>query len=209
MSKLYIKRKLIFGWAVNDAPFPVTWYDENGKRVHHPIYDTWHSMVGRCHDAKFQARRPTYIGCTIAEEWKYFTAFYRWMKSQKWRDKNGKKLELDKDLAFPGNKVYGPDTCHFVSREINLLLGDNGAKRGKYPQGVSLYKPLGKYRVQIKKYNKRHHIGYYKTPEEASQAYRIAKAEYIREVASTQDDYVKEKLNERADDLEAPVLSAA
>ena len=52
------------------------------------------------------------------------------MEKQDWEGKF-----IDKDLLFPGNKVYGPDTCVFVTRQLNNLFTDHGG-RGPHKQGV-------------------------------------------------------------------------
>jgi len=39
------------------------------------------------------------------------------MERQDWEGKH-----LDKDILIPGNKIYSPDRCIFVSSLINLLI---------------------------------------------------------------------------------------
>ena len=47
------------------------------------------------------------------------------------QDYDGK--HLDKDLLVCNNKVYSPETCVFVPREINQFLTKSNNSRGKYP----------------------------------------------------------------------------
>ena len=88
-------------------------------------------MLARCYSAKFQEHCPTYTGCTVAEDWLKFSNFKDWMEKQQWEGK-----QLDKDILFEGNKVYGPDTCVFVSPMVNTFTIDSGAARGKWLIGV-------------------------------------------------------------------------
>lgn len=138
-------------------------------------------MLNRCYSAKFHERRPTYIGCTVANNWLKFSNFKAWMVNQNWRGK-----ELDKDLKVLGNKVYGPDTCMFVLPAINQLLALSGVARGVFPLGVNISPTAGgcdRYKAQISKYGKQYHIGRFDTEHEAYMAYKSAKLAYIAEIA--------------------------
>ena len=44
--------------------------------------------------------------------------------------------ELDKDILVKGNKIYSPDTCCFVPKEVNTVFTKRQSKRGDYPIGV-------------------------------------------------------------------------
>ena len=104
-------KKLIFNNGIND-------YDDityrNGRDI--KSYSVWHSMLQRCYDDKYHIKHPTYEGCTVCDEWLYFSNF------KKWFDENYiEGTQLDKDI-FSKNKVYSPETCCFVPREINVLM---------------------------------------------------------------------------------------
>ena len=118
--------KLVCGVGVNDYDGPVT---ENGKPI--KAYDTWHSMLRRCYCIKALGRNPTYIGCSVCEEWLSFSNF------KTWYDENYKDgFHLDKDILVEGNKIYSSDTCRFVPQYLNKLLTDSGNARGNLPTGV-------------------------------------------------------------------------
>lgn len=74
------------------------------------FYEVWQGMLQRCYDPKMQERRPTYIGCTVCEDWHNFQNFAKWMS-----DKDYAGNHLDKDILIDGNKIYSPETCIFVS----------------------------------------------------------------------------------------------
>lgn len=160
----------------------------NSKRKHKafkgdkntPAYSVWRHMVMRCYCPKTIERQPTYADCSVAECWHDFQDFADWFYSQPHSELN---YCLDKDLLVPNNKVYSPDTCCFVPREINNLLLDSSAARGGYPQGVNLHKPTGKYRAQIRIDNKNHHLGYFDCPNQAHQAYKAAKERNVKNMA--------------------------
>ena len=182
------KRKLVYGIGINDANYTVCPVVE-GKRAWCPYYRAWTGMLERCYCSKFQAKQPTYVGCAVTNEWRVFSAFRVWMVAQSWEG-----MELDKDLLIPGNKIYSPDTCLFVSRAVNLLLTDHAAARGPYPQGVSWHKGGAKYQAKCSVNGKRKHIGYFKTINEAEIAYLDFKSALIEDAAESQPDIIKKAL---------------
>lgn len=82
-------------------------------------YTLWSSMIYRCYSGRIKA----YIGCNVDERWKYFQDFCESIKHlegyDKWLD-IANRMELDKDIKVPGNKTYGPDTCFFVEKSVNV-----------------------------------------------------------------------------------------
>ena len=40
--------------------------------------ERWYGMLRRCYDTKYQARQPSYIGCSVSEEWLNFQTFAKW-----------------------------------------------------------------------------------------------------------------------------------
>lgn len=83
------------------------------------MYVAWCGMFERSYCPKFQAKRPTYIGCSVCEEWHCFQDFGNWFELNHPND--GKDYHLDKDIKVKGNKVYSPDTCLFVSNSDNSI----------------------------------------------------------------------------------------
>jgi len=183
-----LKRNYLYGKGINDTGYKVETVVK-GKRVMCPFYRKWCDMLTRAYSPKYKERHVTYEGVTVCEEWLHFSTFKEWMEIQDWEGK-----QLDKDLLQPGNKEYSPSTCLFVSSQINKLLTGRGATRGGYPQGVCLHKQRDKFQAYIGKYGKRVHLGLFVTVEEASEAYRIAKNNYIKEVAETQEEPIKSAL---------------
>ena len=148
----------------------------------------WHKIIERCHSEKWHKKRPTYIGCSVCEEWLVYSNFKKWFDDPA----NGyrKGYQVDKDILIKGNKVYSPETCCFVPPFINSLLTNRKRFRGAYPIGV-FRRPNGKYFAEMTRYGKSKKLGDFFTIEEAFNAYKQAKEAYIKEVAQ---DYFEKGL---------------
>jgi hypothetical protein len=183
-KKMQKNKKLFCGVGINDANYVVQ-PTINGKRVMCQFYMAWNNMLMRCYSAKFQAKQPTYIGCEVATEWLSFMAFRDWMIMRDWQDR-----ELDKDLLFPGNKVYGPETCVFISSGLNKFANENAAARGEFPLGVYWSKCAGKFRARCSNpfTGENEHLGYFTCPDAAHEAWRKRKHELALQIAALHAD---------------------
>jgi hypothetical protein len=135
-----------YGYGINDLDEPTCIYS-GGKNRMCPFYRTWKHMLERAYCEKLKASYPTYEGVTVTPEWWSRRAFTEWMRGQEWQGR-----QLDKDILWPGNKIYAPDKCLFVPSEINNLL-INAAAAVAYPEGVSYNKQRKKFVLNIR-YNK-------------------------------------------------------
>lgn len=115
-------------------------YQGNHNKQETPAYSAWYAMLGRCYSESFQARNPSYIGCSVDPMWHNFQNFAEWYESNYPTD--GKRYQLDKDILVKGNKIYSPSTCKFVTNQEN-----SEAARARYWEIVS---PTGQY---MKVYN--------------------------------------------------------
>lgn len=187
-------RKLTFGVGDNDADYAVkicettSYIDGKRKRKFAwtcPFYDKWHCMLRRCFSEKYKVNFPTYKDVTCCGEWLTFSNFKRWMEQQDWVGK-----QLDKDIIFPDNKVYSPETCAFVSSTTNSFVLASGAARGEHPLGVYWNKKARKFQAQCSNpfTKKRETLGYFVTPEEAHEVWRKRKYEFAQLVAETETD---------------------
>lgn len=187
-------KKLVWGVGINDAGYVVKKWEEigheGGKRKRKqvwvcPYYQTWMNMLKRCYSAKRQEKYPTYKGCTVSEDWLTFSNFKAWMEKQNWEG-----LQLDKDLLVEGNKVYGSDTCVFVTRAVNMFTNDNGAARGEWLVGVCWHKQAGKFVSNCRNpfTGKKEHLGYFDCEKAAHQAWLKRKLELAHELAAIQTD---------------------
>lgn len=182
------RRKLVLGVGVNDANYttqPVI----NGKPYKCPYYTRWVHMLKRCYSTKYQEKQPTYIGCTVCDDWLIFSKFKSWMIKQDWKGR-----ELDKDLLVQGNKIYAPQFCLFVTSFINSLFGDCGSRSGLYPTGVYFDKVNNKFKAQLSIGGTNKNLGRYQSKEQARTVYLKAKYALIKEVASSQSEPLKTAL---------------
>ena len=174
-----MKRKL-HGVGINDVLGSAKTRNVPPYKAHY--YTVWQSMLKRCYSPKEQSKllMQSYIGCTVDPRWHYLSNFKQWYDEQ--GDVTGK--QLDKDIISPGNKVYGPDTCFFVSPQLNTFFVKQDRHRGKNPIGVRYdIRPLKKpFRVMIRDgTGEKKYVGYYSTPEEAYQAFIQAKKKVLLE----------------------------
>jgi len=178
------KNKLVCGVGINDANYVVK-PRINGKMVACPFYVAWNNMLMRCYDPKFQAKRPTYIGCSVVPEWLSFMTFRAWMVWQDWQDR-----VLDKDLLIPGNRVYSPQTCVFISHGLNNFTTDSAAARGEFPLGVYWHRQSGKFMARCSNpfTGKQEHLGLFTCPDEAHEAWRKRKHELALQIAALHAD---------------------
>lgn|SRR5574344_575538 len=181
------KRTIVWGVGFYDVPYPVSINEETSC-----AHSCWSNMLLRCYSKKYQEKEPSYIGCSVCDEWLYFSNFKAWF------DQNHiKGFCLDKDILFKGNKIYSPETCCFVPYAINNIFSLKKSGRGKMPLGVRRT-PKGKYQARLMLRPHHLYLGTYETIEEAFNAYRHAKEAHIKEVA--QEYYNKGEITERVYD---------
>jgi hypothetical protein len=148
-------------------------------------YKVWSSMLQRSYDEKYHLRQPTYIGCSVNPDWWNFQVFAKWF------DENYiEGFVLDKDVLVKGNKVYSSDTCCFIPQHINSLFIKSNTMRGDLPIGVSYNKLTKKFSALCNINGKVKTLGYFNTPEEAFNAYKIAKEAEIKRVANEYKDTI-------------------
>ena len=176
--KQRIKKKLVRGVGVNDADYQVA-SDVNGERVSCPYYSAWSRMLARAYSCSYHKLKPTYKNVSVCDEWLTFSNFKNWMVTQDWRGK-----QLDKDIVNPGNKMYSPDNCVFVSSQVNGALLASNASRGELPQGVTA--KGRQYRARVSLAGVVSELGVYETIKEALHIYCVAKSKYLLKIADEQ-----------------------
>ena len=150
------QRKPVCGIAINDV------YDDCFTEPQPKYYKSWKRMFERCYSQKYHQRQPTYINCSVSKEWIYLSNFREWF-NENYVD----GYQLDKDLLYPGNKVYGPDTCVFVPQNINNLFIFRNSNRGEYSLGVSFHKRDKIFRANCLDGKRKYIIKFFKDPVEA------------------------------------------
>ena len=175
-------RRLIQGVGINDAHY-FTQHKVNGKMTKCPFYWSWVHMIERCYDKKLHDRYPNYRDCTVSKEWLIFSNFKSWMEMQNWQGK-----DLDKDIILPGNKIYSPETCVFITSQVNSLLNNCGSRRGRHPQGVHFNKASNKFIAHCSVDGKKKYLGIFTMLEQAEKEYKRFKSDLIIKIANKQTD---------------------
>lgn len=179
-----IKRKKIYGVGINNLDGAVYGNAEVQK-----CYGTWVGILERCYCSRFHKSHPTYTGCTISDEWVYFTNFLFWYQCHYIEG-----YSLDKDILIKGNKKYGADTCCFVPYQINMLFVKGDAMRGAHVLGVTYHKRSNVYQAQISINARYQYLGSYTTELRAWRAYYHAKMGYIKDMANQFRDKIDKKV---------------
>ena len=171
-------------------------YTSKTKGCDERAYEIWQGMLERCY-SRHSEKYPTYVGCAVCEEWHNYQNFAKWYEGN-YYEIDGERMCLDKDILVKGNKTYSPETCVFVPNEINCLFTKSNRARGEYPVGVYYKKKNKKFCSQCKigggKPQK--YLGLFLTVEEAFQAYKEFKEQYIKEVANKYKNKIPSRLYE-------------
>lgn len=179
-----MKNKLVFGVGVYEKGRHKA--SVNGK--HTKAYHAWRNMLERCYSASLHELRPTYMGCSVCDEWLKFQSFAEWYYDNYPQD--GKSYHLDKDLKILGNKIYSPETCLFVPKIVNGFTTDCGAARGEFMIGVCWNKRNENLVAQCKNpfTRKKEFLGYFANELQAHNAWRARKSELAYQLAMVQDN---------------------
>lgn len=169
--------KLVYGVGINDKKYPSV---KDGKLIKE--YDLWKSMLRRVFKNK------SYLGCSVSENFKSYSYFYKWCQEQIGFKNND--WQLDKDLLRKGNKIYSEDSCFFVPKEINMFIVKNNKLRGEYPIGVSFDKRKGLLVASISINQKNMFIGYFDDVNSAFIAYKNKKEDLAKVIAEKYKDVI-------------------
>ena len=166
---------------------------ENNKMT--SAYKAWINMFSRCYSESANKYFPTYVNCTVSEDFHCFQDFAKWYYDNMWGENI--KFQIDKDILIKNNKVYSKDTCVLVDSKLNHILAKSSITNGEYPIGVYFDKRLNAFTPQFKIDGKKIYLGVYNNPTDAFYRYKEAKEKYIKEIA---DEY-KDKYNDFPDKL--------
>lgn len=163
------------------------------------VYNIWLHMRNRCTDgSRSHKTNPTYIGCNLYKDWYDYDIFHTWVMSNKFYNYKCRKdfyYQLDKDLLIKHNKVYSPDTCEFLPKEINTFLTKRESCRGNTPLGVYLFKDnLFRSMVNNPFTGKSEHLGLYSDKIEAFETYKKRKEFLARYFCEVYMDLLPEKV---------------
>lgn len=183
---------MIYGIATYDSTIPAT---------KHPLYKTWHNMLKRCYSVNYQKQRPTYVGTTVCNEWLLFSNFEKWCAG-----KFVTGYVLDKDFIAGDLKIYSPETCAFIPKELNNSILERDYN-STYPLGVTLVKQKNgvAFSSWISTFGKKRYLGIRTCEKDAHKLWQIAKKEYfieILEIHKNLDNSVLDGIRRRISMLE-------
>lgn len=150
------------------------------------IYKVWCAMLIRCYDANTQKNQPTYIGCTVCEEWHSFQNFAAWFE-----ENYVEGWHLDKDIICKDCRIYSPKTCAFVPREINNLFL-NCKNKSKISTGITY--THNKYNVMFRINYEYIYLGRFSELSQAEQIYKEAKKQHAIKLAEKFKDSLDERV---------------
>jgi len=130
-------------------------------------YGAWRGILQRCYDSDLHQKHPTYKDSIVCDEWHNFQVFGDWYDEQ-YKEEG---WQLNKYLLSGGKKIYSPDTCVFIPKELNKFLGRDEGNRD-YPTGVSRRGSRYRSQSQCTLSGRLLYIGTYDTIAEADLAYR-------------------------------------
>ena len=153
-----------------------------------PILGFVQTRLGGLHNNMTQRGRPggsyqgkfaPYDGVTVAPEWLGYgtgdQAFCDWAVRQPgW----GKGWHLDKDLLVPGNRIYGPQTCCFIPREVNSAIIPR-----KMPKSLIKQAKDGSWTLRFDQCLKKIKVTSLPTREAAIEAWKTHRREYVQLLA--------------------------
>lgn len=207
INEVFVRNKtnLIFGLGINDSPNPVSeriMIEGKAKFLWKcPYYMKWVSMFTRCYSELELKKFPSYRGCSVSNEFVKFTDFKKWVDNQPNKDWNN--CHLDKDILFKGNKIYSPETCVFISGELNVFLTESSKSRGNYMIGVTYHKRDNVFEAKCNNpfgstKDDGRYLGRFNTELEAHLAWKRKKHEYAIMFADMESDIrIKEALIKR------------
>ena len=191
-------KNIVQGVGINNADYSIYKSEKiNGKWVRVwtcPYYQKWKSMLHRCYSENYHKKKPTYIGCSVCNDWLLFSNFKLWMENQDWKGK-----QLDKDILVDGNKIYSPETCVFLHHKVNSFTTESNSARGEYPIGVCWNTDHLMFQAQCRNpfKSKGENLGYFESPDEAHNAWKARKLELAIELANSEfvtDERVRKAL---------------
>lgn len=178
-------RSLIYGVGIDDIEGTKECVDKIGKRITDRCFSTWKNMLRRCYHKTGEYKGKVFV----CEDW------FRYSNYKKWYEENYKHdYEIDKDIC--GGKIYSPNTCIFLPREVNTFIINVNDGCGFYYE-----QSRNKYQSYCNRFKgKRKHLGRFDTKEESIMQSKIFKIGEINKLMSSVDDVrLNIKLSEMCD----------
>jgi len=127
---------------------------------------------------------------TVCDEWLNFQVFAKWYNEQSY-----KHDDLDKDILSNGAKMYSPENCVLISRELNAFMANVHSNNTSGVVGVSWHKQHQKWitRISDPRTGQERFLGYFNNKYEGGVVYRKARLEIY-------ENYYKPKFSNSHDE---------
>lgn len=136
-----------------------------------PQYERWRHILQRSYDKKCHKLHPTYKNITVISDWHNYQIY------AKWEEENYVEgWQLDKDLLSGESKIYSPETCCFIPRELNSFMTNNKSHNTSGHTGVTWIEKHKNWIVHASIDCKNKYIGSFYSIEEASECYKKIRA---------------------------------
>lgn len=171
----------VHGVGINDSNTPI-YRREAGRQVKCKYYQVWTGMLERGYCKIYKAKHPAYLEVSVCPDWLLFSNFREWMREQDWKGN-----QLDKDLLSPGNKIYSPESCCFVTPEVNKFLIYK-KRTDELPRGVTWKPKNRKYVAQCSDNGVTKYLGIFETAEQAHIVWKEEKLRLAKLLSEKQTD---------------------
>lgn len=157
----------------------------------------WSDMLHRVYDeSRFAWKMYGGRGVQVTPEWHNFQSFAAWITKQPYYCVDG--YELDKDILKPELKLYSPESCCLVPREVNIAMLVPMKPVGDLPLGVARTSNTpNAFRARVSKNGKLVNIGVFPTSDLAYQAYKTERERYVHSLADTYAGQMDERVCEK------------
>lgn len=156
-------------------------------------YSLWSGML--CRVANVKQNLLCYRNVSVSEDWKCFQNFADWHEHNKIPRQY--IPNLDKDILSCGVKIYSPETCCIVPKELNLLLvSSNNSKIRKHKLPCGVFPNKKRFLSKCRVLGKHVLLGTYDTPEEAHAVYLDFKQKHVKQIAEKYKTILKPKVYE-------------
>jgi hypothetical protein len=197
-------RCLVHGVGYNDIDAPTKFY-KNGKLIILPDYDLWQSMIRRAYSSKSKNYYSCYKGVTVHPDWHIRSKFNQWLDSQP--QANWQELQIDKDLLVKGNRVYGPDTCCFLTHQENSTFRPYSLNRLGSAYFDNSIPNKKKKRIWRARKSDGSHLGWFSTKEEGQSVAMRESMPLVIEIAnSNPHKFIREAMYRWIDDWKTQLL---
>ncbi|AMR57871.1 hypothetical protein vB_PsyM_KIL4_0147 [Pseudomonas phage vB_PsyM_KIL4] len=143
------------------------------------VYNTHSGSIWR--GLRCRTKKTSKAYAEVSNDFEDFQSFVEWHRAQIGYDLG---WHLDKDLFGDGSS-YSSEMCCLLPGKLNVLMQGIGSwKRGELV-GASYFKRDSNWRAYGNDFYSQVHLGYHKTQEEAHRAWKVDKAQRIKEYDKT------------------------